>query len=271
MYRTSIYLATSLILAMAVAPARADTIVVQDSDGTDPNTVGFTGPNGETAPGSAGAGTWNISGAWCCSYDIDELNSADVLALNAAPTWTFTTTFANLSTDTAPADPAVPEGYGSYATVVVSGVRFDLGLHSDGSGDQVLSVDPFSPPYGTGPGPDYTIPDLGTNPVTLSVLYNNTTETGDIYVNGVDVIQGFAGNSYADPNLNAVFFGGEDGEFSNVELSYADSNLGFGGLVSSVPEPRSLPLFLAALCIAGLAGRRFLSSKAVNLARVRGR
>jgi hypothetical protein len=220
-------------MAGAAAPARANINIIQTSGSTDPTTVGFTNDVfGVPAPGSAGVGTWNISGAWCCDYDLYSVTAAQANELAAAATWTFTATFANLSNDTSPAFS------GSYADVIVNSIRYDLGLHSDGSGDQILTLNTF-----TG-APAYTIPGLGNNPVTLSFIYNNTTETGNAYVNGVDVISGFAGRPEALGN-GAVFFGGEDGEFSNVQLET-------GSVLPGTPTPEPSFYGLLALGIGGL-------------------
>jgi len=232
MNRNAMYLAVAMVLGIVwyAAPARAD-IVVQTSGSTDPTTKGFTNDFGGTpAPGSAGVGTWNISGSWCCTYAIYLLDGSQVSDLNAATSWTLTATFSNLSTDTGATEA------GSYAGVDVNGARFDLSLHSDGNGNQILSLDDL-----TG-APDYTILGLGTNPVTLSLIYNNTTDTADAYVNGADVISGWAG--YTE-GFAGVFFGGEDGDFSNVELET--------GSVLPTPEPGSVFLFLG---VVGLLGRR---------------
>jgi hypothetical protein len=85
---------------------------------------------------------------------------------------------------------------------------------------------------------------LGNNPVTLSFIYNNTTQTGNAYVNGVDVISGFAGRPEALGN-GAVFFGGEDGEFSNVQLET-------GSVLPGTPTPEPSFYGLLALGIGGL-------------------
>lgn len=214
-----------------VAPARAD-IIVQESGGTNPNSLGFTSNVGLTAPGFSAGGAWNISGVWCCDYDQYVLTVANLADISSAPGWTYTATFSNLSPDTSPT-----EG-GSYADLIVDDIRFDFNLHSDGLGDQVLSLDDF-----TG-SPSYTISNLGTNPVTLSLVYDNTTDLGAAYVNGTEVISGFAGYAYSGyPSI--VVFGGEDGSFTNVELSTNS--------VSAVPEPGSALLLLS---VVGLLGRR---------------
>jgi hypothetical protein len=188
-------------------------VIVQETGGANPNTLGFTGAFGGTAPGSASGGTWNIAaGPWNTNYDIYELTTANQTDLAAADGYTYTATYNNLSTNTSPTFPGAPFSYGSYANLSVKNIRFDLGMHSDGQGNQVLALDPFD-----ANSPVFTIPGLGTNPVTLTLLYNNTTQRGDAYVNGVKVISGYAGNSTAFTGENVVF-GGEQANFSNVEL-----------------------------------------------------
>jgi hypothetical protein len=208
------YLAVAIVLALAAASARADVVIVQDSGAANPNTFGFTGVFGGPVPGTAVTGGWGIpSGAWNFNYAIRSLSPAEISSLNAAPTWTLTATFSNLSSNSVPTYPGAPDSSGSYAGVSFEGLRFDLGIHSDGHGNQILSLDPY-----TG-GPEYTIQGLGTNPVTLTLVYNNGSHTADAYVNGVPVIYGFAGGTQFTGN--AVFFGGENAVFGNVALSYS--------------------------------------------------
>jgi hypothetical protein len=101
-------------------------------------------------------------------------------------------------------------GYGGDAIIQINGVRFDLDLHSDGSGNQVLCADVFSG------NPSYC---LGTNPVTLEVFYNSSTMTASIFVNGTKVISNYAGAA-ALPccAANSVQISGENATFSQVEL-----------------------------------------------------
>jgi len=225
MRRDARYLVVASVLALAAAPARADIVIVQDSGGANPNTLGFTGIGGGPAPGIAVNGGWAIpTGPWNINYALRNLSAAEASSLNAAPTWTLTATFSNLSSNSSPTFPGAPDSCGSYASVSFSGLRFDLGIRSDGQGNQILSLNPF-----TG-GPEYTIKGLGTSPVTLSLVYNNGSHTADAYVNGVPVIYGFAGGTQF--TSSAVFFGGENAVFANVELSYSTGP----SLIGSIPH-----------------------------------
>ncbi len=199
--------------AVSFGPAALPKIIIKDANGTDPNTLGFMGAFGGTAPGSAINGAWNIpAGPWNINYAQYNLTTANLADINASAGYTFTATFNNLSTNTLPTYPGAPYSYGENANLGVNNLRYDLGIFSDGQGNQVLDLNPFS-----ANSPLYTIPGLGMNPVTLTLVFNNTTQLGDAYVNGVKVITGYAGDN--DTFLcNCVVFGGELGSFTNVEL-----------------------------------------------------
>ena len=112
----------------------------------------------------------------------------------------------------------------------------------------MLALDPFSTS-----SPTYTIAGLGTNPVTLTLVYNNTTDLADVYVDGVEVIAGYAGNDSAFVG-NFVDFGGEDGDFTNVQLC---SGLACPAAPASTPEPSSqLLLGIGLLALMAMAWRR---------------
>jgi hypothetical protein len=158
-----------------------------------------------------GTTAWNVQGEWCCGYDYYSLSGSQITELNTATNWALTATYQNLSPSTGPGYSGWPCGYGSIVTVQVNGVRFDLDLHSDGSGNQVLCLDPVSG------SPNYTIASLGTNYVTLQILYNNSTMTANIFVNGKQVISNYTGHLPVRAG-NVVVFGGQNATFSQVEL-----------------------------------------------------
>ncbi|MGA2419538.1 MAG: choice-of-anchor D domain-containing protein, partial [Candidatus Acidiferrum sp.] len=201
-------------------------VIIQDQGGTDPNTLGFMGAFGGTAPGSSSNGMWDIpAGPWNTNYDQYNLTAANLTDLTAASGYIVTATFNDLSTNTSPTFPGAPYSYGENVNVGVNNLRYDLAILSDGNGGQLDVINPFD---GTSPTSD--IPGLGTNPVTLTVVFNNSTQLANSYVNGVQVITGYAGDSTTF-TCNCLVFGGELGDFSNVEL------------VSGLPNPNAiLPL-----------------------------
>ena len=203
-------------------------VIIQDQGGTNPNTLGFMGAFGGTAPGSSSNGMWDIpAGPWNTNYDQYNLTAANLTDLTAASGYIFTATFNDLSTNTSPTFPGAPFSYGEDVDVGVNNLRYDLALLSDGNGGQFDSINPFD---GTSPTAD--IPGLGTNPITLTVVFNSSTQLANTYANGVQIITGYAGDSTAF-TCNCVVFGGELGDFSNVEL------------VSGLPNPNAiLPLTL---------------------------
>jgi hypothetical protein len=233
----------SLLLVSALAcvalPASANIVVNQEGN-QNPISNGFA--PGPATQGPVAGPAWNVQGSWCCSYDYYSLTSAQVSSLTSATNWAWTATFANLSPQTTQ-NGYGPGSYGSYADIILNDNRFDLDLGSDGGGNQILFVNSF------GGAPSYTITGLGTNPVTLEVLYNNATSNANIYVNGTEVIANYAGYSYGYSNL--AFFGGQDGNFSQVELQTNVS------APTTTPEPVEMPvLALGAGCLGFLLWRR---------------
>ena len=169
---------------------------------------------------------WHIpSGPWNTNYDLYDLSAANLTDLTAASGYILTATFNDLSANTSPTYPGAPYSYGEYAIVGVNNLRYDLSLLSDGNGGQFDVINPFD-----ANSPTSDIPGLGTNPVTLTVVFDNSTQLANSYINGVQVITGYAGNSTTF-TCNCLAFGGELGDFSNVEL------------VSGLPNPNAiLPL-----------------------------
>jgi hypothetical protein len=207
--------AFAFLLGVAAEPARA-TVIAEHLGNTDPTTEGFRDHFGNSpAPGSPSGGAWNISGAQSTDYAQYALSPSDILALTAAPTWTLTATLADL----APFGSSLAGEAGSaYADIILNGKRFNLTLNADGSGGQLLDL------QFTGQNPSYDIPGLGTNSVTLSLVFNTGTGLADAYVNGVDVISGFAGAVQAG---DLLLFGGVNANFTSAARIGIDPPLSF--------------------------------------------
>jgi hypothetical protein len=233
---------------LASSPAGA-TIIAEHSGSTNPATEGFVVPPGYNSGNGApvtndlglGINAWNVNGSWCCSGEAYDLSSAQVSTLTTTE-WVFSVNMRDLSTTTSNTGYG-PNSYGGVATTVANGLRFSIDLHSDGSGGQVLSADPFAA------GPTYDIAGLGTGYALIQIAYDPTTKTADYYVNDVEVISGFAGYSnYYEP---WVSFGAQDSNFNLVEL---ETNAPVPG---SSPEPSSWTLVASGGMVAlGLVGRR---------------
>ena len=215
------------LLTTAPLMAAAQNVIVNQQGATNPASNGFAlNVGGDiTSQGPVGTAAWNVQGDWCCSSDWYYLSSSQITELATATNWAFIATYQNLSPSIGPGYFGYPCGYGSYAVIQVNGVRFDLAMHSDRSGNQVLCLDAF-----TG-STNYTIAGLGTNYVTLEVLYNNSTRTANIFVDGKEVISNYAGHAPLPAYTgNFVIFGGENGTFIQVELQ------------TNAPTPSALPV-----------------------------
>jgi hypothetical protein len=228
-----------LLLPSLAMPAFA-TIVIQHSGATDPATEGFTTNVGNTpvygSPiiGDLGYDAWHIAGPWSSSYNQNINLNANALT---AENWTLTARMRNLSTSTGPQS-------GIYADVIINSHRYDIDLHSDGQGNEILSTNPF------GPGIDYTIANLGANYALFKLSYDAGTQTVDYFVNNNLVISDSAG--IIDFYASTVLFGGVDGNFNLVQLQ------------TGVPESTTWAMILLGFAGLGFAGSR--RAKALSFA-----
>jgi len=192
---------TAIILS--AGPAVADT-VVQHSGATDPGTEGFSA---YSTPGYAvindqgsGIDAWHMDGAWSTTQEIYYFSGANSGALSGG--WALSAKLRNTSTETG-------DETGPWISVMLGGKRFDIGLHSDGNGDQVLTGNVN---YDT---TNYTISGLGQNYVYVQVAYDSVKGTADYYVNGSKVITGFIPTDQYF--YDGLVWGGE-GNFNLVKL-----------------------------------------------------
>jgi len=215
-------------LWLAFAQTASASTIVQHSGSTNPGTEGFTNDGGGPVFGSAVIGppaAWNLTGPWCCEYNMHALTSAQATAL-WSENWTLTAKMQDLATGTG------SFGQGIYADILLNGTRFDLDLTPSGS-DQILSDLDAHP---------YTISGLGTGYATFTMVFDPTTHTVDDYVNGTLAISNSAGTSEGS---NFVLFGGVNGNFSLVQLA-----------TGSVPELSTWAMMAIGFAGLGLAGWR---------------
>jgi hypothetical protein len=154
--------------------------------------------------------------------------------------------------------------YDSTNHVVIGGADFtfagrrfemDLGLLTNGDTVVVLptSIDNGGPGQSIrAPGPSLTLAGSGSSYHTYQLSYNPATQLADLFVDGVDRIQNYAGHtSFTNPGLGLIWgaFSGGQGNFNLASLQT--------GQIAAVPEPSPLILGgLTALLALGAAWRR---------------
>lgn len=227
----------SSALALLSVPAVAG-LIIQHSGSTDPTTEGFSlfSGNSSAVPSDiGGVPAWHLDGGRDTTQMSYHFSGTDTS--NLSGDWLITANFRNLSTDTGSTT-------GPWVTFMLNNVRFDIGLYSDGNGNQVLQANGFQ-----SQGPTYSIQGLGANFALLQVAYNSTTHTANYYVNGNLAISGYAGGS--NYFYDGLVFGADNGNFNLVKLET-------GGLPeTSTPEPSSAVLIgLGGLALAGFSRRR---------------
>ena len=249
-----------LFLAGLQPATRADLIGLH-SGTTDPLTEGFTtvsfGASSTAGPISNDLGkpAWSIAGSAQSSqfgYASGALTATQQAEI--AATGFVLTMVARVVQGLAPP-------YDSINHVVIGGAdldtgvkRFevDLGLNSSGNTVAVLptSIDNGGPGFSIeAPGPSFTL--SGNDWHTYQLVYNPTTQLADLFIDGVDRIQGYAGHTSFVANRGLVWgaFSGGRGDFNLVEAET--------GTLSTVPEPSTMFLGgVGALLWLGYALRR---------------
>lgn len=126
-----IAVAVAVLAGLLGTPASA-AVLLQHSGNTDPTTEGFGNFASSFGPAP---GAWQMSGPSCYDYYEYLLSSAQTAALGSANEWTLTARFNNFA---AP-DAGIP--WGTYVRLLLNNTAFDLALFSNGTGDQILSLD----------------------------------------------------------------------------------------------------------------------------------
>jgi hypothetical protein len=131
--------------------------------------------------------------------------------------------------------------------------RFEIDLRLDSHGNTVAVLPTSFDNGGPGiscraPGPSSTL--TGDDWHTYQLVYSPTTQLADLFIDGVDRIQGYAGHtSFVG---NGLIWGAESGGQGNFNLVEAET-----GTLSTAPEPSTMILGgVGALLWLGYACRR---------------
>jgi hypothetical protein len=249
-----------LFLAGWQPAARAD-LIGMHSGTTSPLTEGFTtfsfGSGSSEGPitNDLGEPAWSIAGSAQDSqfaYRTGALTPTQQAEI--AATGFVLTVIARAVQGLAPAYDSINHVVIGSANVDTGVKRFDLGLGLTSAGDTVAvlatSVDNGGPGFSVRePGPSYTLSGNGWH--TYQLIYDPTTQLADLFVDGVDRIQGYAGDTsfVGNTGLNWGANSGGQGDFNLVEAET--------GTLAAVPEPSTVFLGGAgALLWIGYAARR---------------
>jgi hypothetical protein len=249
-----------LFLAGWEGTVRGD-LIGMHSGTTDPLTEGFTtvtfGASSTVGPISNDLGkpAWSIAGSAQSSqfgYETGAMTATQKAEITA--TGFVLTMVARVVQGLAPAYDSINHVVigGAYLATSVTRYEVELGLNSSGDTVAVLptSIDNGGPGSSIrAPGPSYTL--SGNDWHTYQLVYNPTTQLADLFIDGVDRIQGYAGHtSFAfDQGLVWSANSGGRGDFNLVEAET--------GSLATVPEPSTMILGVAgALLWLGYALRR---------------
>ncbi len=128
-----------------------------------------------------------------------------------------------------------------------NGRRFDLALGLNTNGDTVAYLATSYAGNGGGHfhigGPSYTLAGSGTGYQLYELVYDATTMTADLYIDGVDRISGYQGETQF-PDAGGAHFGSDNAGQGNTSLFEVQSG--------TIPEPQALTLAAIAV-VFGLA------------------
>jgi hypothetical protein len=234
--------------------AKADFIIAHQGD-TDPLTEGFTTISANTPStfgpisNDMGLAAWRITGGDRSSqfgYTSGML-SASQKADIAAQGFTLTMVARVLQLQ-APAYDGINHIVIGGADLDTGARRFEVDLGINMNGDTVVVLPTSVDAGGPGgsirtPGPSFTLTGSGSSYHDYELVYDPTTQLADLFVDGVDRIQGYAGHTsfVGDRGLVWGAFSGGQGNFNLVQV---DSS-------TSVPEPRSVALVVVGVGFVG--------------------
>jgi PEP-CTERM motif len=235
------------ILFLGVRTSDGGVISVHNGS-TDPTTEGFStgtfGGSSTTGPltNDLGLPAWSITGLSQSSQlanGTPGLNASQQAAI-ASDGFTLTLVARALQNGLAPAYTASNPVFIDYALVFYANVRWEINLGLNSHGDTV-AVLPNSANIG-GPGgstqsigANYTLTGSGSTYHTYQLVYDPTTNSADLFVDGAVRLTGYTGST-TYPTNNALNWGAVSGGQGNFNLVQVQT----GSTV--VPEPSGLML-----------------------------
>jgi hypothetical protein len=132
-----------------------------------------------------------------------------------------------------------------------NGKRWSMFLGLNASGDTVVVLPDSTNTSGPGgsvgaPGASYTLAGSGSSYHNYQLRYNPTTNSASLFVDGVDRIDGYTGETnFVNPTIGLAW-GANSGGQGNFNLAELQTS------VASVPEPSSLALIALMGSLAGV-------------------
>jgi hypothetical protein len=255
----------SLMLALAAlstTSARAGTIIIQHQGATNPTTEGFTlWPfNGGISSGGIlndmGLPAWSITstapGSQQALY-LGSFTSDQQTALQTTQGFTMSLEARAVSGPvySGPSNEPIVAGIVGFGSV-----RYDLELGLDANGNTValLASNVITNADGSFSIPGVSVTLSGNGYHLYQLAYNPTTQKADLFIDGVDRIQGYQGHS--DNPFTGFLFGALNHGTANFNLAKLET--GFD--VVTIPEPSSLLMgSLSALTLLGCSVWRRLA------------
>jgi|CXWL01.1.fsa_nt_gi RHS repeat-associated protein len=200
---------------------------------SDPTLGGFSvdqccaASNAAPLANDLGHAAWSISGQTTASqlgYVTGALSPTQQSVLASQG---FALTFvARVSKGLAPAYDTINHITIAGATYETAARRFEVDLGLDSAGDTVVvlptSIDNGGPGLSVrSPGPSFTLSGSGSSYHTYQLVYNPTTQLANLWVDGIERIQNYAGHTSFAINRGLIWsaWSGGQGNFSSVELA----------------------------------------------------
>jgi MBG domain (YGX type)/Cep192 domain 4 len=182
---------------LTVSPA-GGSILAQHIENRDPLTEDFLDRGGITLDGPVtgdnGFDAWQVSGSGCCSYFYHPVDTTAAFGQG----WRLTTRV------------RVVSGAGTaYATLnpAAGQMRFDVAVATQGQ-DTIFSL--------PGSNLSYVVPGAANQWIQFDLVYDPSTTSATLFVNGVQRLKGYMGWAFAQENRGVMF--GADGVTANFNL-----------------------------------------------------